>query len=122
MGKKCGWLHKIKEGPPERVLSDGLAHVRHQGELQDERDATCGDRQSALDHVERPKEHCYTAANKAKWERYQAVGASDSVDGILVAEPYVQRPFEENMDLSYWCHNASPQAAKFCFFSGCHET
>lgn len=39
--KKCGWLHKIKEGPPERVLSDGLAHVRHQGELQDERDATC---------------------------------------------------------------------------------
>ena len=114
-------IHEINEGPPERVLSDCLAHVGHQGQLQDKRDAACGDGEGALDHVERSKEHCDAAADKAEGGRYQAVRASDGVYGILVAEPYVQRPFEEQVDLSYWCDDASPQAAEFSFFSRRHK-
>lgn len=117
----CECVHKIKEGSPEGILYDGLAHVRHQGELQNERDAACGYRQGTLDHVERPKEQRDTTANEAKGERYQAVRASNGVDGILVAEPHVQGFFEEKMSLSYRGDDASPQTAYFSFFSGCHK-
>ena len=114
-------LHRVEKRPSQRVPPYCLARIWHEREFNDKSDTTRRERESALNHVEHPKEHSNKPADKAAWAWDQTVSTSHRVYRVFIAEPNVERFLKEFVDFSYRGDKASSCTTEFCFFSWCHR-